>query len=116
MAKASTPVVEQLGTDVSGSASQTRMVPQGQAASAGTVEAAPAKVEGEPEDVDLGGDSGAFFPTLLWAGVLVLVGRSIFLVGQRWLRRPAYAMGGSVLVIVLYQFFGSLNRLLPAAL
>ncbi len=112
VAKASTPVSEQL-SEQGGSPPP---APNVDSTAADSAEDAAGTAFGEAEDVDLGGDLGAFFPTLLWIGVLAVIGRGIFILGQRWLRRPAYAMGASVIVIVLYQLFGSLNRLLPAAL
>lgn len=67
-------------------------------------------------DLKLPGDRGELLPTLLWAIVLVAVGRAICVLARRWQPRPAYLLTGPFLLLVLLQLYTHVDRLLPASI
>jgi sortase A len=66
------------------------------------------------EAPSLSGDRSAAGPTIFWGLLAALVGLLTWLAARRWRRWPAYLLGGAVFLVVLFVFFETISRLLPA--
>ncbi|MBK5222718.1 MAG: class E sortase [Acidimicrobiia bacterium] len=80
-------------------------------------------VDGEDEGVaasadgfgeGLEGDPSARTPTLVWGALFLLALAAIIVVGARWRRWTAYALGSPVLVWLLFNTFIHLDQFLPS--
>ncbi len=86
--------------------------------------APPPSVADEPGDTrrpqareatfDVSGESVGKLPAVLWGLACAGIWGVAYLVGRRWRRWPAYAIGFPVFVVALYAFFENFSRLLPA--
>lgn len=68
----------------------------------------------EPLTFDVSGEAVGKAPALLWGLACAAIWLAAYLVGRRWRRWPAYALGFPVFVVALYAFFENFSRLLPA--
>ena len=58
-------------------------------------------------------DSGAWFPTILWAAIVGLVAFGFWMLGRHWKRWAAYLLAVIPILFVLYFFYENVARLLP---
>jgi sortase A len=92
----------------------------GPAAPAATTTPAPdASDDGEqasPETIDagLGGERAGAWPAVLLGIACALIWIAAWLLGKLWRKWPAYLVGLPVFLVVLFFFFESFSRLLPA--
>ncbi len=70
----------------------------------------------EPEDLDegLGWDYSALQPAIIWMVAALSVWLLVALVGARWRKWPAYALGIVPFAVLLFTSFEQIDRLLPA--
>jgi sortase A len=66
------------------------------------------------DDPSVSGDRAARTPALLWGLATALVGILTWALSRRWGRLAAYSMGSPVFLLLLFAFFESFARLLPA--
>ncbi len=65
-------------------------------------------------DAGLGGERAGAWPAVLLGIACALIWIAAWLLGKLWRKWPAYAVGLPVFMIVLFFFFESFSRLLPA--
>ena len=65
-------------------------------------------------DEGLSGDPSARLPALLWGLAAGAVWLAAYLLGRRWRKWPAYAIGVVPFAVLLFIFFENFARLLPA--
>ena len=65
-------------------------------------------------DENLSGDPTARLPAILWGLAAGVVWLAAYLVGRRWRKWPAYAIGVVPFAVLLFLFFENFARLLPA--
>jgi len=72
--------------------------------------------EASPETIDagLGGERAGAWPAVLLGIACALVWIAAWLLGKLWRKWPAYLVGLPVFLVVLFFFFESFSRLLPA--
>ena len=69
------------------------------------------------EDVDpagLSGESASNWPAVLWGLLAAAIWYGAWVLGRKWRKWPAYALGTPVFLVVLFVFFENVSRLLPA--
>lgn len=72
--------------------------------------------ETSPQTIDagLGGERAGAWPAVLLGIACALIWIAAWLLGKLWRKWPAYALGLPVFMLVLFFFFESFSRLLPA--
>ncbi|HEY2811984.1 MAG TPA: class E sortase [Acidimicrobiales bacterium] len=63
---------------------------------------------------DVSGESAPKLPVILYALVCAAIWIGAWLVGKRWRKLPAYAIGLPFFLVALFYFFENFSRLLPA--
>jgi sortase A len=66
------------------------------------------------DEPSLSGEEVGRWPAVLWAAVAAAIWLAAWVLGRRWRRWPAYALGTGPFLVVLFLFFENVSRLLPA--
>lgn len=66
-------------------------------------------------DGGLDGDRSSMWPAIWWAIACAAMFALVWVLGRRWRRWPAYVLGAPPLLVLLFYFFESFARLLPAS-
>ena len=65
-------------------------------------------------DAGLGGERASAWPAVMLGVACALIWVAAWLLAKLWQRWPAYALGLPLFLVVLFFFFESFSRLLPA--
>jgi len=68
----------------------------------------------EAPTLELSGEGAPALPAILWGLLAALIWLVAWLVGRRWRKWPAYAIGLPFFLVVLFIFFENFSRLLPS--